>query len=258
VGCGDDPGATRLMDDARRGGVRTLAYGINAAELAYRADNLILNRDGGYTFDIRCNLGDGFELRRAVSLQVPGEHNVLNALAAMAVAHQLKLSPVQAGQALSKFQGTGRRFEVRGEADGIMVIDDYAHHPTKIRATLAAARARYPGRRIWAIWQPHTYSRTRLLLAEFATSFEDADEIVVTNIYPAREAVPADKFSAQQVVSAMRYKQVHFIPELVQTTSFLLARLRKGDVLLVMSAGDADQICTNVLNALRERSADHV
>jgi UDP-N-acetylmuramate--alanine ligase len=183
---------------------------------------------------------------------------VLNALAALAVAHQLQLSPAQAGQALSDFQGTGRRFEVRGEVDGIVVIDDYAHHPTKIRATLAAARARYPQRRIWAVWQPHTYSRTRLLVNEFAAAFEQADEIVVTKIYPAREDAPTDNFSAQQVVSAMRYKQVHFIPELVQATSFLLARLRRDDVLLVMSAGDADQICTNVLAALRERSADHV
>ena len=116
---------------------------------------------------------------------------MLNALAALAVAHQLGLSPAQAGLALGEFQGTGRRFEVRGEADGIVVIDDYAHHPTKIRATLAAARLRYPGRRIWAVWQPHTYSRTRLLLAEFAAAFEQADEVVVTDIYPAREACPS-------------------------------------------------------------------
>ena len=258
LACGDDAGAARLLAEATSAGIRTLAYGIQADSLAYRAENLIANLQGGFTFDVRCSLPDGFALHPAVQLQVPGRHNVLNALAALAVAHQLQLPPDQAGQALSDFQGTGRRFEVKGEVDGIVVIDDYAHHPTKIRATLAAARACYPQRRIWAVWQPHTYSRTRLLLNEFAAAFEQADEIVVTKIYPAREAAPADNFSAQQVVSAMRHKQVHFIPELVQATSFLLARLRRDDVLLVMSAGDADQICTNVLTSLRERSADHV
>jgi len=258
LACGDDPGAARLLAEASSVGIRALAYGIEAESLAYRAENLALNPQGGFTFDVHCNLPHGFALHCAVELQVPGRHNVLNALAALAVVHQLQLPPVQAGQALSDFLGTGRRFELRGEVDGVVVIDDYAHHPTKIRATLAAARARYPQQRIWAVWQPHTYSRTRLLLAEFAAAFEQADEIVVTRIYPARETPPSDDFSAQQVVSDMRQEQVHYIPDLVQATSFLLARLRRDDVLVVMSAGDADQICTNVLAALRERSANHV
>jgi UDP-N-acetylmuramate--alanine ligase len=257
LACGDDPGAARLLAEASQEGSRTLAYGIDRAELAYRAENLVLNQDGGFTFDGTCSLPGGFELRPAVQLQVPGKHNVLNALAALAAAHQLGLSPQQAGQALSSFQGSGRRFEVRGEAEGVVVIDDYAHHPTKIRATLAAARLRYPGRRLWAVWQPHTYSRTRLLISEFAASFEQADEVIVTDIYPAREAAPADRFSAQQVLAAMRHERAHYIPDLVQVTSYLLARLRSGDVLIVMSAGDADRVCTNVLAALQERSMEH-
>mgnify|MGYP001765419363 CR=1 FL=1 len=258
LACGDDPGAARLMADASSAGIRALAYGIEAEDLAYRAENLVLNPTGGFTFDVHCSLPQSLALPCAVELQVPGRHNVLNALAALAVAHQLQLSLTQAGRVMSDFLGTGRRFELRGEVDEIAVIDDYAHHPTKIRATLAAARARYPQRRIWAVWQPHTYSRTRLLLAEFAAAFELADEIIVTQIYPAREAPPLDGFSALQVVSAMHPAQVHYIPDLVQATSFLLARLRRDDVLVVMSAGDADQICTNVLAALRERSANYV
>ena len=258
LACGDDAGAARLLTEARQGGIQTAAYGIEASELAYRAENLSLNAQGGFTFDVTCNLPAGFELHPAAELQVPGRHNVLNALAALSAAHQLGFSPAQAGSALGKFQGTGRRFEVRGEAEGIVVIDDYAHHPTKIRATLSAARLRYPGRRIWAVWQPHTYSRTRLLLAEFADAFEQADEVVVTAVYPAREPAPADNFSARQVVAAMRLKRAHYVPELVKTTAYLLGRLRSGDVLVVMSAGDADQVSSNVLAALHERSGENV
>ena len=256
--CGDDAGAVRLLKEARNGGIQAQAYGIEAGELDYRAENLSVNALGGFTFDATCSLPGGFELRPAAQLQVPGRHNVLNALAALATAHQLGFSPAQAGAALGSFLGTGRRFEVRGEAEGILVIDDYAHHPTKIRATLAAARLRYPGRRIWAVWQPHTYSRTRLLLEKFAAAFEQADEVVVTAVYPAREPAPADNFSARQVVAAMRHKRAHYVPELVQTTAYLLGRLRSGDVLVVMSAGDADQVSSNVLAALYERSGENV
>ena len=258
LACGDDAGAARLLAEARSGGIQTAAYGIEANELAYRAEHLSLNAQGGFTFDVTCSLPGGFELRPAVELQVPGRHNVLNALAALSAAHQLGYSLAQASAALGKFQGTGRRFEVLGEAEGIVVIDDYAHHPTKIRATLAAARLRYPSRRIWAVWQPHTYSRTRLLLAEFAAAFEQADEVVVTAVYPAREPAPADNFSARQVVAAMRHKRAHYVPELVKATAYLLGRLRSGDVLVVMSAGDADQVSSNVLAALHERSGENV
>ncbi len=256
--CGDDPGAARLLEDSRQRGVRAFAYGIDAAGLDYRAENLVVNPHGGFTFDVVSYLPDGFELRPAVRLQVPGKHNVLNATAALAAAHQLGLPLEAARLALGSYQGTGRRFEVRGEADGIVVIDDYAHHPTKIQATLSAARMRYPGRRLWALWQPHTYSRTRLYLSEFASALEQADEVVVTKIYPARETKPADNFTAQQVVAAMKHKSTHYIPKLVQATAFLLGRLRKGDVLVVMSAGDATQVSGNVLAALQERSTDHV
>jgi len=135
LACGDDPGATRLLEEARQGGIRAFAYGMGAVELDYRAENLAVNPEGGFTFDVTCYLPEGFELRPAIRLQVPGKHNVLNALAALAAAHQLGLPPDAAGVALGNYQGTGRRFEVRGEAEGIVVIDDYAHHPTKIQAT---------------------------------------------------------------------------------------------------------------------------
>ena len=99
----------------------------------------------------------------------------------------MNLPVEQASKALSEFRGTGRRFEVRGEINGIVLIDDYAHHPTEIRATLSAARMRYPKSRLWVVWQPHTYSRTRLLFQDFVAAFEQADHVLVTDIYAARE-----------------------------------------------------------------------
>jgi UDP-N-acetylmuramate--alanine ligase len=185
-----------------------------------------------------------------VALQVPGEHNVRNALAAMAVVHQLNLSTTTAAEALGTFAGTARRFDLRGEFNGIAIVDDYAHHPTEIRTTLAAARARYPERRIWAVWQPHTYSRTEALFDEFTQAFKDADQVIVTEVYAAREQ--SDGFSAQQLVKKMQHSLVHFSPDLEEAAGYLLNHLQSGDVVLVLSAGDADQISTRVLAALKD------
>ena len=125
----------------------------------------------------------------------------------------------EAAQALGQFTGTGRRFEVRGEANGIIVIDDYAHHPTEIQATLAAARSRYPRSPLWVVWQPHTYSRTQLLLEDFANSFGNADEVIVTEVYPARE--PKQDFSSKKVVEAMP-RPAHFIASLPEVSNYLI------------------------------------
>jgi UDP-N-acetylmuramate--alanine ligase len=179
---------------------------------------------------------------------VPGKHNVQNALAALAVIASLGLPLKEAAAKLSYFKGTARRFEVKGEKRGIIVIDDYAHHPTEIKATLAAARAHYPQHRIWAVWQPHTYSRTKTLFYEFTRAFTDADEVIVTEIYPARE--PKQDFSSAEVVSAMPHPSVRFMASLEETMKYMLKHLRRNDVLLVLSAGDADQISAKVLAGL--------
>ena len=120
---------------------------------------------------------------------MPGRHNVRNALAALAVAHWHGIKPQWAAAMLHDFKGAGRRFEVIGDACGVIVIDDYAHHPTEVAATLSAARLRYPTRRIWAVFQPHTYSRTQALLADYAHSFEDVDQVIFLDIYAAREKI---------------------------------------------------------------------
>jgi UDP-N-acetylmuramate--alanine ligase len=248
--CGDDTGASRLLQEAASHGVRAFVYGICDSGYDYYASGMAHNPVGGLTFEVLIR-------RQAdpvrIALQVPGEHNVRNCLAALAVADQLGLPPNEAARSLSAFKGTGRRFEILGEENGIAVIDDYAHHPTEIRATLSAARARFPGRQLWVVWQPHTYSRTRSLFEDFASAFVEANHVVVTEVYAAREPVTAD-FSALQVVQAMGHPDAYFIPDLTQTTAFLLTHLDQGDVLLVLSAGDADQVSAQVLAALKERS----
>jgi len=139
---------------------------------------------------------------------------------------------------------------MKGESQNVVVIDDYAHHPTEIRATLAAARSRYPGRRIWAVWQPHTYSRTQMLFDEFVRSFSDADRVIVTEVYRSREA--AQDYSASEIVRAMNRETAHFAATLESAREYLLEHLEPNDVVLVLSAGDADQISTQVLEALRK------
>jgi UDP-N-acetylmuramate--alanine ligase len=251
IACIEDQGASSLMNRARRLGRHVIAYTLRAddtikAQHWLQARNIKANERGGFDFEAVINTGTVDSVQ--VSLQVPGEHNVRNALAALAVIAVLDLSTRAAGVALGKFTGTGRRFEVKGRKKGITVIDDYAHHPTEIKATLAAARARYPNQRLWAVWQPHTYSRTKALFQDFSRAFKDADEVIVTEIYAARE--PKQEFSSAEVVSAMSHPSVRFLASLNETTEYLLAHLRNQDVLLVLSAGDADQVSANVLAGL--------
>jgi UDP-N-acetylmuramate--alanine ligase len=249
VACAEDPGANDLMDKAEKLGKAVIPYGLHPKTKSGKALDvytsvLAPNKKGGFTFSASV-LGNA----ATIELQVPGKHNVSNALGALTVTQLLDLPLADAARTLGQFSGTGRRFEVRGEENGIVIIDDYAHHPTEIRATLAAARARYPSRRIWAVWQPHTYSRTQTLFKEFTTAFSDADEVIVTEIYAGRE--PKQDFSAKQVVEAMS-RPANFIAGLSDISEYLFKELRPGDALLVLSAGDADQISTDVLAHLKE------
>jgi UDP-N-acetylmuramate--alanine ligase len=247
--CGDDPGARNLLPAAQAKELRTLTYGISSPNLDCQAENLVPIPGSGYAFDASISrVPSGASVR----LQVPGRYNVLNALAALAIAHQLDLGLDDAANALSEFRGTGRRFDVLGEAGGVTIIDDYAHHPTEIQATLSAAKERYPNQDIWVVWQPHTYSRTQTLFDAFAVSFVDADHVLVPDIYRSREPINPG-FSSQQIVQAMRHKDVHYLPELKDISNFLLGRLKPEDVLLVLSAGDADQVSAQVFASLRQK-----
>ncbi len=246
LGFGDNPGSARLIADVSKRGQMTFTYGLNPSN-DYQGRNLIINEMGGFDLDV-CYHNS---LLGRLQLQVAGEHNACNAISSAAIAHQLGLPLNEAFSALRGFRGTSRRFDVLGEADGITVIDDYAHHPTEIRATLAAARAKYPARRIWAVWQPHTFSRTQSLQREFASSFGDADQVIITAIYAARE-VQTD-FTADQLLRSMKHPAARYAASLDDATGYLLKEMLPGDVLIVLSAGDADQVSSNVLSALQER-----
>lgn len=253
IASAEDEGAVTLLSYARRKGLNVVSYSVQGEMTInspqwMQARTLKPNDLGGYDFSVMTNLGATAATMLDVSLRVPGEHNVRNALAALSVIAMLGLPLKEAADVLSEFTGTGRRFEVRGEKKGVLVIDDYAHHPTEIKATLAGAKVRYPNHRIWAVWQPHTYSRTQTLLFEFSRAFGDAHEVLVTDVYASREA--KQDFSSAEVVGAMPHASARYTGSLDDTTDYLLKNLRSGDVLIVLSAGDADQISTDVLNEL--------
>src|SRR6266508_723526 len=211
--CAEDEQAVSLLGQARRKGNNVVSYSVQSEMTItspqwVQARGLKPNDRGGYNFSAMTNIADAGADSVNVSLQVPGEHNVLNALATLAVIATMGLSIQLAANALALFTGTGRRFEVRGERKGVIVVDDYAHHPTEIRATLAAARTRYPEHRIWAVWQPHTYSRTQTLFYEFTRAFSDANHVLVTDIYASRERT--QNFSSAEIVSAMPHPDAKF------------------------------------------------
>ena len=250
LGCLDDAGVTRLLQQAAGRPYRVLAYGGREAASDYWMSALSETQGAGVSFRATGSVAEGQQAD--LTLQVPGRHNALNALAALAVADLLGIDWASAAPALASFQGTGRRFDLRGTAQGVTVIDDYAHHPTEIRATLAAARSRYPGQAIWAVWQPHTYSRTRLLAGQFAAAFVDADHVLVLAIYAAREPAPADGFSAGQVLAEMKHPDARYIPGIPQAQEYLLSHLQPGSVVLVLSAGDADLLSGSLFDALEK------
>lgn len=186
-----------------------------------------------------------------LSLRLLGKHNLSNALAAVAVGRWLGLDFSTIAAALSGFVGAKRRFEVRSVASDISIIDDYAHHPSEIRATLAAARLQGSGRRVVAIFQPHRYSRTQAFLSEFAQSFEQADMVIVTDIYSAGEP-NTGQISGQNLASeiAKYHQHVHYQPRLTDLGEFVIQILRPGDMALFMGAGNVNQVIPEVCSIL--------
>jgi UDP-N-acetylmuramate--alanine ligase len=249
VGCGDEKGVRAVIgelaeSEQEKGRPQVFTYGLGAG-MDWQAVEIRANELGGSDFVT-------LKERQPVGvfgLRLPGLHNVRNALAAIAVADHLRLDLAGVGTALREFRGTKRRFEHKGTAGGVIVIDDYAHHPTEIRATLAAARGRYPDSEIWAVFQPHTYSRTRALLHEFAESFGDADHVIVVDIYAAREHDDLG-VSAADIVARMAHPDAHHIASLDEAIGYLLQRLKPGDVLITLGAGDGDLVGERVLASL--------
>lgn len=183
-------------------------------------------------------------------LLVPGKYNVLNATAAIVVCLKVGVKPLTIQKYLPYFVGVERRFQIMGSRDGVLVVDDYAHHPTAIKATLEGAKDFYPGRKICCVFQPHTYSRTKELLEEFAQAFGSADLVVITDIYAsAREK--SGRIHARHLVERMKafHQKVRYISDFSEIVAFLLETLDRGDVLIVMGAGDIYKVGVDYLSS---------
>lgn len=210
----------------------------------WKAQNITHEPDGKNSFDVFYNnvcLG-------RVHLHIPGDHNITNALSAFAVAYTLSLSTEDIIKGLEKFHGTQRRFQKKGEKNGVIVIDDYAHHPTEIKATLSAAKKIHHNT-TYCVFQPHTYSRTKALFHSFATAFTDADVIIIADIYAAREK-DNGTINAQQLAEeiARHGKNALYCGNFEQITSYLNAHCKKGDLLLTVGAGDIYRVGETFLN----------
>ncbi|HEY71830.1 MAG TPA: UDP-N-acetylmuramate--L-alanine ligase [Thermoflexia bacterium] len=244
VACWDDPAARALGERRREAGGAVAFFGLEEGA-EWRAEDVRPNFAGGVDFLIT----RGGEVLGLVRLRLPGTHNASNAAAAIAVADFLNVPLRVARSALTEFRGVKRRFEIKGESGGVTVVDDYAHHPTAIRVTLQAARARFPHRSLWAVWQPHTYSRTRALLKDFARAFDLADHVILLPIYAARET-DALNTSSRDVAAEMQHPDVRCAGSLDEALVWLGTEVRPGNVVLTLGAGDGNRVGEWLLEVL--------
>jgi len=248
--CIDDPETRSLINAIAGNKPKYLGYG-TTPDANFLAKNIVYI-DGYPQFDLYHHKDFGYaENLGTVKLSVPGHHNVLNATAALSAIHQLGLPVNEAIQAISDFTGAGRRFEVIGIANDVTVIDDYGHHPSEIAATLQAAQSRYPGQRVWAVWQPHTYSRTQNLAEGFTQALNLADRVLVLQVYAAREKDPG--YSSEQIVETLSKNKALYAPSFELATKYLRKTLTPGDVVIVFSAGDATQLSRALLKVLDQK-----
>lgn len=233
VACGDDNNVRLTLNNS---GLNIITYGM-ASSNDYYAENIVFN--AGYpSFDVMKN--NKFVCH--VSLNVPGNHNIQNALATVAVCMILGIDPAVCAKGIETFRGTHRRFEKKGLLNGAIILDDYAHHPTEIKATLKAAKA-FPHSRIRCIFQPHTYSRTRTLWNEFLTAFDDTDELILTHIYSAREVYDGitdpDKLAEEIKARGIDTK---YYEEFSDIVDYIKATAQEGEIIFTMGAGDVTTI----------------
>ncbi|MFI7589413.1 UDP-N-acetylmuramate--L-alanine ligase [Spongisporangium articulatum] len=244
VACGDDPGVRRVLEAV---GPELAARGVQVSRYGY---------EPGLGNDVLLTAADplGIEGVGSVRLQVPGRHMALNAAAAWRVAVHLGAEPAEALQALAAFAGTKRRFELRGTARGIRVFDDYAHHPTEIRALLAAARPVAGDGRLVVVFQPHLPSRTRAFAREFGEALSAADEVVVLDVYAAREA-PDPQVNGALVAGYVTGVATHADVPASAVPDLVAGLTKPGDVVLTVGAGDVTELGPLILDALAEPAA---
>ncbi len=247
VGCNDDPMLRRLLPRSHR---RVTTYGtMRGSDFLIRIAGQTVSRgESGPLSQFRVTY-KGKDLG-AFTLHVPGVHNVLNATAAVAVGMALDIPPDQIRAALDSFRGVDRRFQLKGKAAGVSVIDDYGHHPTEIRATLAAAR-QCGFRRIHVIFQPHRYTRTRDLMDEFTTAFTDADSLVVLDIYAASEK-PIEGITAELLANRITRPAI-YAPSIPQAIAAVAAAAQPGDMILTLGAGSVSHLGPAILEKLQAR-----
>ena len=241
VVCLDDPGVARVLPRVNR---PTLTYGLTSQA---RLRGEILETGAASRFTVTLDGKPLGEMR----LAHPGRHNVLNALGAIGLSLEAGIEQPVIAAALAKFGGVGRRFELKGERGGVVVVDDYGHHPAEIRATLATARAVYPERRLVVAFQPHRFSRTKALFGDFCTCFESVDELLLTEIYPASEA-PIPGVSGESLAQGIRQvskTHVSYHRDFAAMEAALPGVLRPGDLLLTLGAGSVWQVGVHYLEA---------
>ncbi len=242
--CLDHPGVQEILSRIERS-ITTYGFNKQSDIQAHGVEH----REGGVSFSfnyMKYNMGK-------VRLKIPGEHNVLNALAAIAVGFELDIPFEKIKAGLEKFSGVSRRFEQKAQINDIMVVDDYAHHPSEIMATLKAARSGWPNRRIIAVFQPHLYSRTRDFYMDFARSFFQVDIVVFTDVYPAREKpIPGidGKLIADTAIS-MGHREVHYLQDKNQIPEYLLQLVQPGDMVITLGAGDIWKMGNSFIDLLK-------
>ena len=241
--CLDNPLLAAILPRARR---RVFTYG-EAAEADYRLEFLEAIEGRFARFLVHTAKGPlgPFELH------VPGRHNVLNATAAVAIAHQLEVPTGKIAEGLGHFSGVDRRFQLRGTASGVTVVDDYGHHPTEIRATLAAARE-CGHRRILVVFQPHRYTRTLDLMDRFSGAFKDADAVFVLPIYAASEE-PIPGVTAERLAGHIQGPKTQFVADFPSAVAAVAAEAREGDLIMTLGAGSVSQLAPQILAALEAR-----
>lgn len=243
--CADDHGAARLANVLRGGPERVMTYGLNAGSML-RAEEVDL-AGGGARFTVR----ERGKVLGTASLRAPGVHNIRNALAAVAVARRLGADWGTIERGLADYSGVDRRFETVGEAGGVLFVDDYAHHPTELEATLKAARAAHPDRRLVAVFQPHLYSRTQDFAREFGGTLSLADVAFLTDVYAAREK-PIAGVTGEMIAIPARQAgaDLRYVPERAEIVEAVAAELRPGDLCLTMGAGNLDEASRELLALL--------
>jgi len=243
--CLDNENVQALIPQVRK---RYLTYGLST-QANFRAEDISFR---GLTTSFRA-LEKGKELGQ-ISIQMPGLHSVYNALATLATALELDLSFEAVREGLASFSGVQRRFQIKGEWEGVMVVDDYGHHPTEIKATLSAAKRGW-GRRTVVIFQPHRYTRTRDLFKDFLTAFNQADVLFLTEIYPAGED-PIPGLSVQGIYEGIKehgHKDVTLVPDKNQIVERLLPRLKPGDMVFTLGAGNIWKVGETLIQRLKEK-----